>query len=98
MSVLPMDGTGMRSVVIYQFTGEQLEDLALKIARGVMEEMKPKSMKLTEAARHLGVSRDSLERRVKAKLVAQLPNIGPIRIPMREINRLNAEGLPPMRD
>ena len=80
MSVLA-DAKGPAPVLVYQFTERQLEELVEKIA-----------LRVAEAAKMLGISSEALRKRVQAKLVQKLPNLGPIRISRGEIDRLN--GLP----
>ena len=83
--------------VFYVFTEEQLEELAEKIAKRIEENGRPEAVKVPEAARLMAVSEDSLRRRIKAKLVTTLPGLGPVRISMREIERLNRDGYPKLR-
>lgn len=87
----------MSAPVFHVFTDEQLEELVERLALKIVHHGKPPAVKLKEAARLLAVSEDSLRRRIAAKLVAVLPGLGPVRISMREIERLNRDGFPTLR-
>jgi len=80
---------GPAPVVVYQMTAGQLEELVERIAVRVTQGPRKAAVKVPEAARLLGIGVDALRYRIEAKLVKTLPDIGPIRIAMDEIDRLN---------
>ncbi len=83
------DANGPAPVVVYQFTERQLEELVERIAERVTKGPRKEALKVPEAAKLLNISVDALRWRIRAKLVQTLPKMGPQRIAMEEIDRLN---------
>lgn len=71
---------------------DAIEALAARL--GVRQSRRTSPWTLAEAARELGVSRETLRLRIHAGEIARVPNIGALRIPAREMERLLEGGRP----
>ncbi len=72
-------------------TPQELEALVERTVRRFEKGPAPKAYTIPAAAKLLGVGPASLRRRIKAKLVAVLPDLGPVRISAKEVERLLGE-------
>jgi len=88
VSIFSEDAGGPAPVVVYQMTERQMAELVERIVAGVAKGPRADAVKLPEAAQLLGISYKTLRRRVEAKVVQKLPDMGPVRISMDEIDRL----------
>jgi DNA-binding GntR family transcriptional regulator len=69
-------------------TPEQLDQLAERVAAKMAPPVSGRPLSLNEAARELGVSRETIRLAVHAGKVKRVPNITAIRIPAAEIQRM----------
>lgn len=69
-------------------TDAQLDELAARIAAKMAPPVSGRPLSLSEAARELGVSRETIRLAVHAGRVKRVPNITAIRIPAAEIQRM----------
>jgi Helix-turn-helix domain len=76
--------------ITLQFTDDQLDAIAERVAKKMKAPVSGRPMSLADAAREVGVSRDTLSRAVHAGKVKRVPGITAIRIPASEIQRLKA--------
>ena len=69
-------------------TDAQLDELAERVAAKMAPPVSGRPMSLSEAARELGVSRETIRLAVHAGKVKRVPGITAIRIPAAEIQRM----------
>ena len=76
--------------VTLTLTPAQLDELAERVAAKMAPPVSGRPMSLSEAARELGVSRETIRLAVHAGKVKRVPNIPVIRIPAAEIQRMKS--------
>jgi len=69
-------------------TDEQIEQIAAVVAKKVGAPAIGRPFSLTEAAKELGVSRETVRLAVHAGKVKRVPNISAIRIPASEVEKM----------
>lgn len=71
-----------------ELTPKQLDELAEIVAGKLATSQNVEALTLTQAAKRLGVSKDTVNRRVKAGVLPVIEGIGAIRISSSHIDRL----------
>ena len=69
-------------------TDEQIEEIAAAVANKVGTPVSGRPFSLGEAAKELGISRETIRLAVHAGKVKRVPNISAIRIPASEIENM----------
>jgi len=83
----------MSTALEVRLSEEQMDELAAKIAQRLAPAKARRPRTVIEAAEQLNVSEHTIYTRVKAGTIRKVPDIGVIRIPAEEIERLLSESL-----
>lgn len=74
--------------VQFELTDEQIEAIAAVVAKKVGPQTSGRPLSMTEAAKELNVSRETIRLAVHAGKMKRVPNISAIRIPAAEVERM----------
>ena len=75
-------------MITLMLTADQFDQLAERVAAKMAKPVSGRPLSLSEAAKELGVSRETIRLAVHAGKVKRVPGISAIRIPASEITRL----------